>query len=146
MKALAVTLLAAWTVLSAGAAELEWMTDLAKAKTQAKAEKKMVLMDFTGSDWCPPCMILEKNVFSTPEFGAFAKDNLVLVRVDFPRKKKLAPELQKANEELAKQFGVTVFPTVVVLNSEGKQISKEEAYQRTGAKEYIANLQKLKGK
>ena len=145
MKAFAVTLLTVWTVLSAGAAELEWLTDLGKAKAKAKAEKRMVLVDFSGSDWCPPCILLDRNVFSTAEFASFAKDNLVLVQADFPRKKKLSPDLQKANEELGKQFEVTVFPTVVILDSAGKQISKQESYRGTGAKEYIANLTKLKG-
>jgi thioredoxin-related protein len=138
--------LATWAVWTAGAAELEWATDLAKAKAKAKAEKKMVLVDFTGSDWCPPCMKLDKNVFATAEFEAFAKANLVLVQVDFPRKKRLAEGLQKANESLAKQFQVNAFPTVIVLDGEGKELSREEGYSGVGAKEYVAKLQKLKGK
>jgi len=146
MKPVAVALLAVWAVLSAGAAEAEWLTDLAQAKAKAKTEKRMVLVDFTGSDWCPPCLNLDRNVFSTAEFGNFAKDNLVLVQLDFPRKKKLSPQLQKANDGLAKQFSISAFPTVLVLNSDGKQISREEGYRGTGAKEYIASLAKLKGK
>ena len=146
MKLIAAALMVAWTALNTGAAELEWMTDLTKAKAKAKTEKKMVLMDFTGSDWCPPCMSLHKNVLTAPEFETFAKENLVLVVVDFPRRKKLSPDQQKANDDLSKQFGVNAFPTVFVLNSDGKQIHKEEGYGGTSVKEYVATLTKLKGK
>ena len=69
-----------WLVASASAAE--WLTDLPKAQAQAKADHKVVFMDFTGSDWCPPCKALHKNILSTPEFEAYAKTNLVLVLVD----------------------------------------------------------------
>ena len=64
----------------------EWLTDLPKALDKAKAENKMVLMDFTGSDWCPPCKALHKTVLTSPEFEAYAQTNLVLVEVDFPNR------------------------------------------------------------
>src|SRR5947209_4624292 len=69
------------------AADSDWLTDLPKALGKAKAEKKLVLMDFTGSDWCPPCKALHKNVLSSKEFEGYAQTNLVLVLVDFPRSK-----------------------------------------------------------
>ena len=82
------------------AAASEWLTDLPKAQAQAKEEKKMVLLDFTGSDWCGWCIKLHNEVFSKPEFAEYARKNLVLVEVDFPRKKKLGAEQKKANEAL----------------------------------------------
>ena len=71
---------------------------------KAKAEKKMVLMDFTGSDWCPPCKALHKNVLTSPEFEAYADKNLVLVEVDFPRTKPQTEELKAANKALAEKY------------------------------------------
>src|SRR5678815_4008777 len=106
MKKLIMALLVSAALHQVMAAEGEWLTDLAKAKEKAKTENKMVLLDFTGSDWCPPCKALHKNVFSSSEFVDYAKKNLVLVEVDFPISKKQSDELKKANAELEKQFKV----------------------------------------
>src|SRR5712671_809845 len=75
-----------------------WDDDYAKALAQAKAEKKLLLMDFTGSDWCGWCIKLDKEVFSKPEFKEYAKKSLVLVEVDFPRAKEQSETLKKANQ------------------------------------------------
>src|SRR3954471_16135308 len=121
MKRLMLSLLMAGTVFSLIAAEkAEWLTDLPRAKVQAKAENKLVLMDYTGSDWCGWCIKLDKEVFSTPEFAEYAKKNLVLVEVDFPNKKPQSAELKKANEALQEKYKIEGYPTVIVLNSEGK--------------------------
>jgi len=143
MKKIALSLIAGFTLLGAGAAELEWLTDLAQAKSQAKTENKLVLMDFTGSDWCPPCKQLKKNVFSSEEFATFAKAHLVLVEVDFPRAKKQSAELKKANQALSEKFAIEAYPTVIVLSPEGKQLSKDTGYGGTGAKDFVAKLEKL---
>src|SRR6202040_3071968 len=116
MKAFTMVGLVCCLALRAAAAESDWMTDLPKAEAKAKAEKKLVLMDFTGSDWCPPCKALKKNVLSSPEFEKFAKDNLVLVEVDFPRSKAQTEELKKANEKLSEKFKIEGYPTVIVLD------------------------------
>src|SRR5262245_55081600 len=71
-----------------------WNENFDKALAQAKTEKKMVLMDFTGSDWCPPCKKLAKDVFSQKEFADYAKDKLVLVELDFPQAKPQAKEIE----------------------------------------------------
>jgi disulfide reductase len=146
MKKIALILIAGFSLLGAGAAELEWLTNLARAKSQAKAENKLVLMDFTGSDWCPGCKKLKKDVFSTEEFATFAKANLVLVEVDFPKTKKeiekQSAELKKANEALANKFDIEVFPTLVILGSNGKQLSKY-SYDGSSAKEFVAKLEKF---
>jgi protein disulfide-isomerase len=128
------------------AAEGEWLTDLAKAQAQAQAEKKLVFMDFTGSDWCPPCKALHKNVLTSSEFLNYAKENLVLLVVDFPRSKPQSEALRTANEELAKKFAVDSFPTIIVLDANGKKLSKESGYDGSNAKEFVAKLKKLKTK
>jgi thioredoxin-related protein len=144
MKRIALSLLACWAVWQVNAAEEGWLTDLSKAKAQAKADHKMVLMDFNGSDWCPPCKALRKNVLSSSEFMDYAKKNLVLVDVDFPRHKELPKSQKEANDALAQRFGVEGFPTVVVLNSDGKEIKKSVGYDGQNAKDFIAELQKLR--
>jgi thioredoxin-related protein len=145
MKKMAIGILACWTLLQAGAAELNWLTDLPKAQAKAKSENKLVMLDFTGSDWCGWCIKLNKEVFSKPEFAEYAEKNLVLVEVDFPRNKKQTAELKKANQELQAKYKVEGYPTIVVLNSGGKKVG-ELGYQPGGPKAFIAELQKLKTK
>lgn len=144
MKKLALLLIATLANFTLFAADGEWLTDLAKAQEKAKAEKKMVLIDFTGSDWCPPCKSLHKNVLTSPEFAAFAKDNLILVEIDFPKSKEQSAELKKANGELQKKFEVKGYPTVIVLDGEGKELFKKVGYGGTPAKDYVEELAKLK--
>ncbi len=123
------------------AADLTWLTDLSKAKAQAKAEGKLVLMDFTGSDFCPPCIRLAKEVFPTKEFSEYAKQHVVLVEVDFPIKKKQPPELKAANEALAKEFKVDGYPTLIVLAPDGKKLGELEF--DADAKQLVAALKKF---
>ena len=144
MKKLALLFTATFASLTLLAAEGEWLTDLPKAQAKAKSEKKLVLMDFTGSDWCPPCKNLHKTVLVSPEFTAFAKDNLVLVELDFPNSKPQSAELKAANKELAKKFGITGYPTIIVLDANGKEVFKKVGYGGTPAKDYVADLAKLK--
>src|SRR3982751_2016724 len=98
MKKIALALVACWSLLQVQAAELQWQTDLPKAQAQAKAENKMVLLDFTGSDWCGWCIKFKQEALDTKEFQDYAAQNLVLVEVDFPRKAPQSAELKKANE------------------------------------------------
>ena len=143
MKKAAMALFAGLALASASAAELSWMTDLPKAQAQAKQDKKLVMLDFTGSDWCGWCIKLNKEVFSTPEFADYAKKNLVLVEVDFPRAKKQSDEQKKANEGLQEKYKIEGYPTIIVLNSEGKQVG-QLGYMPGGPKAFIAELDKLK--
>jgi protein disulfide-isomerase len=145
MKKIAVALMACWALAQAGATELDWMTDLGKAQAKAKEENRLVLMDFTGSDWCPWCIKLHKEVFSTPEFTAYAKKNLVAVEIDFPRQKEQSAELKQANRALQAKYGIRGYPTVIVLNSNGKKIG-ELGYEAGGPKPFIAKLEALKAK
>lgn len=143
MKKLLITLAAALVLTGAQAGDANWQTDLPKAQAQAAKEKKLVLMDFTGSDWCGWCIKLNKEVFSQPDFQSYAKDNLVLVEVDFPQRKKLSAEQKKANDALAKKYKIQGYPTIIVLDSQGKQLG-ELGYQPGGPKAFIASLEKLK--
>jgi protein disulfide-isomerase len=133
-----------WSLLQAGAAE--WLTDLPKAQAKAKAEKKLVMLDFTGSDWCGWCIKLHKEVFSKPEFEEYANKNLVLVEVDFPRAKQQTEELKQANQKLQQKYGIEGYPTLILLNGEGTKVA-QSGYVQGGAKAFIADLEKkLKGK
>src|SRR5438046_2042050 len=139
MKKFAFGLLVAMALLQVRAEE-QWLTDLPKAQAKAKAEKKLVMLDFTGSDWCGWCIKLHKEVFSTPEFGEYAKKNLVLVVVDFPTPKVPQPaELKKANQALQEKYGIEGYPTIIVLDGNGKQVGKL-GYAPGGPKAFIAEL------
>ncbi len=146
MKKLVLILLIGFSIFRLGAAEAEWLTDLSKAMDRARDQKKLVLVDFNGSDWCPPCKELRKIVFSSPEFVDYAKTNLVLVDVDFPRHKAQTEETKKGNQQLAEKFGVEGFPTVIVLDANGKQLRKSVGYEGEGPKKYISQLEELRKK
>jgi thiol:disulfide interchange protein len=128
-----------------------WLTDLPTALAQAKADKKVVLMDFTGSDWCPGCIELHKKIFSTSEFKNFANSNLVLMEVDFPENKPQPPELEKANKALAQQFKVDGFPVLIVVDGNGKELARDLGTENetmdqfiVDAKKFIENAPKLR--
>lgn len=146
MKKIAIMLLACCALLKVTAAEQNWMTDLPKAQAKAKAENKMVLMDFTGSDWCGWCIKFKKEALDTQEFADYAAKNLVLVEVDFPRNKPQSADLKKANEALGKKYGVDGYPTFVVLSKDGKEIGRQVGYSPGGAKAFIAKLDEFKKK
>ena len=118
-----------------------WMTDF-EAAQKAAAEKNLpILIDFSGSDWCGWCIRLDKEVFATSAFQAFAKENLVLVLADFPRKK-LSAEQVARNEKLAKQYGVEGFPTVLLLDAKG-DVKARTGYRPGGAEAYVEHLKGL---
>ena len=146
MKRILLTLVACVTALALRAGELEWLTDLTRAQALAKSEKKAVLIDFTGSDWCGFCIKLDKQVFATKEFAAYAKDNLVLVSLDFPRKKEQPAELKATNAKLKSRYEVSGFPTVIMIDSEGRILGKQVGYGGDPAKAYIENLKSWKVK
>ncbi len=132
--------------LSVGAFASEgWMTDFDKAKEKAKAENKHILIDFSGSDWCGWCIKLDKEVFSQDAFKAYAKDNLILVLADFPQdKSRISNDVKKQNDKMLKQYGVTGFPTVFILNPDGQTVAKT-GYQSGGAEAYVNHIKKLIG-
>ena len=128
----------------ANATEATWLTDLPQAQTQAKSEKKIVLMDFTGSDWCGWCSKFKKEVLDTPEFRAFAAKSVVLVEVDFPNKKEQSADLKTANAALKTKYDIHGFPTLVVLDQNGKEIGRQVGYAKGGPAAFIAKLEKYK--
>ncbi len=146
MKNILLTLVAGLAVWSLSAAELNWTTDLAKAEAAAKKDNKLVLLDFTGSDWCPWCIKFEKEVLSTDEFAKYAQANLELVMVDFPRSKAQTDELKQANKSLKDKYKIEGFPTYVVLNTEGKEIGRQVGYEKGGPKVFIKQLDGFKSK
>jgi thioredoxin-related protein len=126
-------------------ADTPWLTDYKKAQQQAKASNKLLLLEFTGSDWCPPCRMLQKDVLSTPEFKDFASKNFVLVEIDFPRAKEQTRELAEQNQMLAQRFGIQGFPSIIVVNSDGKKLGELVGYDsRAGWKGYIDSLEKIR--
>ena len=117
---------------AAGRREME--TDYSAALERAAKQNKMVLLDFTGSDWCGWCIKLQKETFSKPEFKKFAEESLVLLELDFPRGKPQSDEVKKQNEELAKKFGIEGFPTLVLLDPQGKEAARNVGYLAGGPK------------
>lgn len=143
MKKLMIGLLACGILWQAGAAELKWLTSLPEAQAKAKSENKLVMLDFTGSDWCIWCKKLNAEIFTQPEFIQYAQKNLVPVEVDFPHSKPQSPEQKKANEALQEKYKIEGYPTVIVLNSQGKKVG-ELGYTEGGPKAFIAKLEKIK--
>ena len=124
-------------------AESGWVNDYKKARQDATANHKFLLLDFTGSDWCGWCIKFDKDVLSQPQFKNYAHDNLVLVELDFPRRKSLPVEETKQNRQLAQQYEVLGFPTIVVLNSSGQKVWQFDGYFPGGPDAFIEQLQKL---
>lgn len=114
-----------------------WTDDLEKALKQAAAEKKPVLVEFTGSDWCPPCIAMRKNVFSKKEFIDAASKKFILVELDFPRGNK---ELAAKNQPHAEKFRIEGFPTVVLLDSDGKEFSRFFASEFPETVDFLKHL------
>lgn len=98
--------------VSVGAQELKWETNMEQATQIAIKSKKPLLMFFTGSDWCGWCIRLQNEVLKKPEFAAWAKENVVLLELDFPRRSPQQPEIQKQNMELQQIFDVRGYPTI----------------------------------
>ena len=119
-----------------------WVTDMEAAKTQAAKEKKDLLLDFTGSDWCSWCIKLNEEVFSKEPFKAGTKDKFVLVELDFPQKKELDAKLKEQNEALQKQMKIQGFPTIILCDATGKPYAKT-GYQPGGPEKYVKALDEL---
>jgi thioredoxin-related protein len=142
------SLLIAFSFGASMACATEWQTDYEQALATAKARNKCVLLDFTGSDWCGPCIQMNKTVFSKAAFLDFAEKNLVLVEVDYPRRKHLPDKVTKQNERLSHQYGIdnSGFPTVILLNPDGKILGQLEGYGGERPADIIAWVEKLRGK
>jgi thiol-disulfide isomerase/thioredoxin len=122
------------------ASELSLGTDLPAALNRARSENKLVLLDFTGSDWCGWCKKFDKDVLSTDKFAGYAKTKLVLVTLDFPSHIKQDAALKQSNQKIKERFGVKGFPTFVLLNSAGKELGRQVGYLRGGPDAFITKL------
>jgi thioredoxin-related protein len=125
-------------------AESTWLNDYKKAQQEAKSSNKFLLLNFTGSDWCGWCIKFDRDVLSKSPFKDYAHNNLVLVELDFPRAKPQSVEVRKQNRELAQQYEVVGFPTIIVLNSDGQKLWQFDGYFPGGPEEFIAQLEKLR--
>jgi thioredoxin-related protein len=136
MKKLFFTIVLILGSLSIQAQELKWETNLDKAMEVSNKTKKPMLLFFTGSDWCGWCIRLQKEVLQTPEFAKWAKDNVVLVELDFPRRTPQAAELQKQNQELQQAFQVRGYPTVWFATASKKE--GKVNFEQLGSTGYVA--------
>jgi len=125
----------------AGKEKIRWI-NLQEAEKAILTERKPILIDLY-TDWCGWCIKLDKDIFSQPKFKDYAHDNLVLVELDFPRKKDQPTQERKQNMQLAQQYEVLGFPTIVVLNSSGQKVWQFDGYFPGGPDAFIEQLQKL---
>jgi len=146
VKSLLLTLGIAAVFLSPVCARAEsgWITDLKKAQEEAKASHKLVLVYFTGSDWCGYCVMFERAILSKPEFTDYASKNLILLEIDFPRRKAQPVELKKQNAQLAERFQAEGFPTLVVLDGDGKAVWRYDGFYSGGVTAFLAELDKIR--
>lgn len=136
MKKIFITLLLVIGSYAVEAQELVWNNNLNKAMEISKKTKKPLMLFFTGSDWCGWCIRLQTEVFKKPEFAAWAKDNVVLVEVDFPRRTALSPELTAQNNELQQFFAVQGYPTVWFVNA--TSVDGKANFDKLGSTGYLA--------
>ncbi len=123
--------------------QIEWIEDYDLALEIAKAENKVVLINFTGSDWCKWCIKLVDEVFSKEEFANYATDNLVMLKIDFPTTfQQLPQEEQMKRQQLQQKYGVKGYPTILLTNSNG-QVIGQTGYQQGGPEKYVEHLQKM---
>src|SRR5689334_21764485 len=120
-----------------------WGTDLEDAKKTAEKEHKLILLNFSGSDWCGPCIKMHDEIFESDAFKKLAENDLVLVNADFPRlhKNQLSKDQQKKNDKLADKYDPEgIFPMTVLLSSEGKLIKRWEGYPGLTADQFVTQV------
>ena len=116
-----------------------WGEDYAQTLAEAKKSGKPILADFTGSDWCGWCIRLKKEVFDTPAFKEWADKNVILLELDFPNQKAQTAAIKQQNENLSKQFSIEGFPTVLIIDANGKKIG-ELGYMDGGPEKWITEF------
>ena len=139
-KAIAFSYLLFFSVISMNSQE--WLTDLNEAKKIASKKNQKIILVFQGSDWCAPCIKLDAEIWSTNEFIEYSNNNFILLKADFPRKKKnkLSEEQQEKNNKLAEKYNTKgFFPYVVVLNKDAAVLGNT-GYKKTTPLEYIKTL------
>lgn len=124
---------------------LKWHESYAEAQAEAAQTGRPILANFTGSDWCGWCIRLEDEVFATPQFSDWAKQNVVLLKLDYPRKTRPSPEIREQNSRLAKQYEIRGYPTILFLDADGNIIS-QYGYDSGGPEPWIGNANQMLGK
>ena len=120
-----------------------WSDNYVQVRKTASEKKVPILMLFSGSDWCPPCIQLDRTVLDTREFAAYAaKGKFVLFKADFPRNKKIAPETAAQNRQLMQTYGIQGVPTILLTDANGK-VFAQTGFRRGGVKKYIQHLENL---
>lgn len=131
------------TATSSFAAGNGWLTNLEEAQAKSAAENKPILIEFTGSDWCPPCKMLTKNVFSTETFNSKAPEKFILVEMDYPQDKTgITPEIEKYRQDIATKYSIQGFPSIVLTDSTGKPLART-GFQSGDADSYLAHLDQI---
>ena len=116
-----------------------WITDFEAGLVMAREQGRPLLVKFTGSDWCPPCIRMHEQVDSQPAFIDYAAANLVTVYIDYPRGKPQTEALEEQNRALGERFGISGVPSVVILNPQGELIEKF-GYGGENAEDFVARL------
>lgn len=111
----------------------------------AKNENKPVLLEFTGSDWCPPCKMMKQQTLSKDEFKTFADQNIVFVELDFPRSRQLEPGVVKQNAELQEKYSVQGYPTFILVDNAGKELGRTVGFMPGGPDAFIGWLKEKMG-
>lgn len=119
---------------------VQWITDFPTALNEARSNNKRVLLDFTGSDWCPWCMKFDREALSTSQFADYAQNKLILVKVDFPNNVPQSEELRQANKNLAARYNVSGYPTLLLVDESGKELGRQVGYAPGGADAFTAEL------
>src|SRR3954471_13530845 len=120
-----------------------WISSMEQAKQEAQQKHKFILLNFSGSDWCGPCIRLHKEIFQSPSFGQFADSALVLVNADFPRQKKnqLAKDIQHENELLADKYNANgAFPFTLLLDADGKVLKTWDGLPKESPEEFVHEI------
>ena len=137
-----------WIMTLVGPPVLHWSYDIEQAKTEAKNSHKLILLNFSGSDWCVPCISMEKEIFESSAFEEYAIENLILLKADFPRKKanQLSAAQTKKNESLAERYNRNGnFPFTLLLDAEGNVLRYWEGYYKKGTSSFINEIKRGSG-
>ena len=136
MKKIIIVLFLIFGAISMQAQDIYWETNLEAATKVSLKTKKPLMLFFTGSDWCGWCIRLQKEVFKTPEFATWAKDNVVLVELDFPRRTPQADKIKMQNAEMQQLFQVQGYPTVWFVNP--TKVKEKTNLDKLGSTGYVA--------
>ncbi|MBV9989083.1 MAG: thioredoxin family protein [Chitinophagaceae bacterium] len=119
-----------------------WKTSLTEARQEAASRHRYILLNFSGSDWCNPCMRMHQEIFESTAFKNFADQSLVLVNADFPRQQRnqLSSKQQQLNNELARRYNISAFPTTILLDENGQALKQWIGYPGISGERFVASL------